>query len=77
MERTLLKNIMQGGVCVIEQIAGLEQAVHKRLIEMGFVKNAKVSVIKNKPKAKLMLISIRGYLLSLDYNLAQKVQVVV
>jgi len=76
MVKTTLNLIEQEKVCVIDSLFDLKQDLHKRLIEMGFVTGAKISVIKNKKRAKIMLISIRGYLLSLDYFIAQRVSVV-
>ena len=49
--------------------------MNRRLIELGFVKNEKIKVLKNLQKAKNMMVCVRGCCLSLDYQIAEKVVV--
>ena len=70
-----LSSLKEKETSVIFLVEEIEQKMNRRLIELGFVKNEKVEVIKNLKKGKNMLISIRGYVLSLDYFIASKIMV--
>ena len=70
-----LNQIEQGSLCVIHDKVGLDLARHKRLIELGFVNGTKLKVIKNSKKAKILLVGLRGFSISLDYDLAEKIRV--
>jgi len=59
--------------CALEKIQGVDEAKHKRLIELGFVKGTKLEVIKNHFKQGIVVIGIRGFTLCLDYALAEGV----
>lgn len=47
----------------------------KRLLELGFVQNTKISVVCFAPNKKTVLVSIRGYLLALNIEICQKIRV--
>ena len=68
-----LSSLNEGQVSSIYKVEDINSKMNRRLIELGFVKNEKVEVIKNLRKAKTMLICIRGYVLSLDYTVTNKV----
>jgi len=59
-----LSSLKSGEVSVISKIEGLELLTHKRFIELGFVKNAKIEIIKMSSNA--MIVGIRGFCLSID-----------
>ena len=60
-----------GGIVVFENIKDIETKMHKRLIELGFVKGTKINVIKKTKE--LILVGIRGFSISLDYKLCEKI----
>ena len=64
-----------GQSSAVYSVNEFDKKMNRRLIELGFVKNEKIEVIKNLKKSKSMLIAIRGYVLSLDYIIAEKVLV--
>ncbi len=70
-----LSSLKEKEKSVIFLVEEINQKMNRRLIELGFVKNEKVEVIKNLKRGKNMLIAIRGYVLSLDYFIASKIMV--
>lgn len=75
MENKTLNQVGAGCYCFINTISGLDLHKHKRLIELGFISGTKVMVLKNSKSSKTMVIGIRGYTLSIDYMLAEKILV--
>ena len=71
--KRLLCDLKNDEKTVVFELRNFDKKMWARLIEMGFVKQQKISVIKNLKKAKTMIVSIRGYVLALDYNLAKNV----
>ena len=71
-----LSQINDNSLVVITKIEGLDLKIHKRLIELGFVLNTKIKIIKNNKKSKIMLVGLRGYVLSLDFFIASKIFVI-
>lgn len=47
----------------------------KRLLELGFVENTKISIACIAPNSKTILVSIRGYLLALNKGICEKIKV--
>jgi len=70
-----LLELENGAHTAVYKVNEFDKKMNRRLIELGFVKNEKIEVIKNLKKSKSMLISIRGYVLSLDYIIAERVMV--
>ena len=68
-----LNSLKNGEKTIVYNIINFDEKMNYRLIELGFVKGEKIEIIKNFKKAKNMLIVIRGYVLSLDYSLAEKI----
>ena len=58
---------------IIFKILDFDIKQKNRLIEMGFVKNQKIEVVKNFKKTKTMIVLVRGYTLALDYFLAKNI----
>ena len=55
-------------------VKNLETSLHKRLIELGILQGEKIEVLKNS-KNNLLLIGTRGYSLSIDCRIAEKISV--
>lgn len=68
-----LTKTKSGEVVVLNKIEGIELKTHKRLIELGFVSGTKIKVIKVNKQAKLILIGLRGFTLSMDFLIASKI----
>ena len=68
-----LMELKSDEIGVLYRIENLEKAKHKRLIEMGFVSDAKLEVLrKNK---NIVLVGVRGFTLCLDKRLAEAIKV--
>lgn len=71
-----LKDVKDGQKVVIQSIDNnLDKKLHKRLLELGVIKNSIVTIIKNSKLTQLMCICVRGCTLSMDYSLAEKIYV--
>ena len=70
-----LSEVKNSKFVVVESIEDLEFRLHKRLVDMGFVKGTKVDIIKNDKKRKLVLVGIRGFTISLDYFICSRIMV--
>jgi len=68
-----LTKTKSGELVVLKEINGLEVKTHKRLVELGFVSGVKIKVIKINKQAKLVLIGLRGFTLSMDFLIASKI----
>ena len=69
-----LSSLIEKERCVISKIEQIEVAKHKRLIELGFVKDEKLEVLKKNKN--LMIVGLRGYSLCLDCSLAASIKVI-
>jgi len=70
-----LNTIKKDAIVKVYKVIEFDKKMNYRLAELGFVQNEEIKVIKNFKRAKTMLISVRGYVLSLDYFLAENVLV--
>lgn len=76
MEKVVyLSSFQSGQKAIIKRVDEINQKMNRRLIELGFVKNQKIEILKNFNKAKNMLVCVRGCVLSIDYFVANKVVV--
>lgn len=66
-----LSSLKEKQKAVIYKLELKQEKICRRLIELGFVKNEKIEVVKNLRKGKTMLIAIRGFILSIDYFIAE------
>lgn len=72
MEKIYLSQVKTGETVVLSEVQVDNIKKHKRLIELGFVKNTKITMLKNhKPNG--ILVGIRGYSLALDNKLADSI----
>ena len=70
----LLSDLKNGQSAIITKVRG-RGAFRKRIIEMGFVKGKKVTVIKNAPLRDPIEYTIMGYSVSLRRNEASHIEV--
>ena len=70
-----LSSLKSGNKTIIKNVDEINEKMNRRLIELGFVKNQKIEILKNFNKAKNMLVCVRGCVLSIDYFIADKVVV--
>lgn len=75
MVKKSLCDLTVGEKTVVKKVEMVDKKICARLIEMGFVKNQKIDVVKNFKKTKTMVVIIRGCVLALDYNLAKSIMV--
>ena len=60
---------------MVVNVEDFDEKLKFRLIELGFVKGERVSVIYNDKNRKIMVVSVRCCAFAIDYNLAGKVMV--
>lgn len=68
-----LCDVKVGEVVVLHQILGVENRLHKRLVELGFVKGSKILVIKKSKD--VLLVSVREVAFGIDSSLAKFINV--
>jgi len=70
-----LDEIKPGEKCKIVEVF-LEGAEGQRLLDMGFIKNTEVEIIRNAPFSDPVEVRIRGYNVNLRHSEAKKLKVV-
>lgn len=74
MEKNLC-NVKENVEFTINSISNKSFALKRRLLELGFIPNRKVKVIKKSLIKETILVEIEGYLLSLRCSVARMVVV--
>ena len=73
MVKTRLNQLKNGQVCILDSVELCDYIRKKRLIELGLVKDTKITMLKNNKWSKNVIIGVRGYALTLDYLLASQI----
>ena len=68
-----LINAKENQIVVISKITLSDLKLKKRLIEFGFVSGEKLLIIKKSKVASLMLVSVRGAMLGIDFSLCSNI----
>ena len=70
-----LDEVKVGQKCSVKDVHA-DGALGQRLLDMGFVPETRIKVIRNAPLVDPVEISMRGYFLSLRHSEAKAVEVV-
>jgi Fe2+ transport system protein FeoA len=71
----VLTNLPKGHDARVKSVAG-DSAITRRLLEMGVVPGADVSVVKTAPFGDPIEVRVRGYNLAMRRNEAETIEVV-
>lgn len=71
----LLTNLKKNEIGIISEINFKSDEIKKRLFDLGFVKGTKIKMIEIGLMKWQYVIKIRGYLLCMRKNLAEKIVV--
>lgn len=69
-----LANLEIGAVAKVKNVIG-DNAISKRLMEMGIVPGVLIKVIKNAPFGDPIEIRVRGYNLAMRRNEAESIEI--
>lgn len=75
MNMKTLSEVKVGQWLKIVGFAGEGDGVQRRFLELGFVPGESVRVVAKSLQKKVLLVEVKGYLLSVRTDLLQKVQV--
>ncbi len=74
MQTKLLSACREGDQAIIERIGG-RGALRKRLLEMGFNRGERISIIKYAPLRDPMEVQLKGFHVSLRVSEAQLIEI--
>lgn len=60
---------------ILEILDILSLKYSRRLVEMGFLPNQKVEILKKSMQGKTFLVSIRGYVVSIRKDIADAIKI--